>query len=128
MEEMEAAINAGTSDAVKIWMNWMVIIFLASLIFVYKHVSARIIFGVVILTLPIAFFVFNQTQNINLLGIAHIICWLPLAIYLIKVEVIGKIDKLKTPYGIYLILLLATITTSLVFDVRDITLVKLGIK
>lgn len=128
MEEMEAAINAGTSDAVKIWMNWMIIIFLASLIFVYKQVSARFIFGALVLTLPIAIFIFNQTQNIHLLGIAHIIVWLPLAIYLIKVEVVGKIEKLITPYGIYLILLLATIMTSLVFDVRDITLVMLGIK
>jgi len=31
MEEMEAAINAATSPAVKIWMNWMLAIFAASL-------------------------------------------------------------------------------------------------
>ena len=128
MEEMEAAINAGTSDIVKIWMNWMMIIFLASLIFVYKHVSARYIFGVLVLTLPIAIFIFDQTQNIHLLGISHIIGWLPLSIYLIIAEIKGKTEKLKTPYGIYLILLLATIATSFVFDVRDITLVMLGIK
>ena len=128
MEEMEAAINAGTTDVVKIWMNWMLIIFLASLIFVYKHVSARYIFGAMVLTLPLAIFIFKQTQNIHLLGISHIIGWLPLAIYLYKVEITGKVAQLKTPYGIYLILLLSTIIISLVFDVRDIILVMSGIK
>lgn len=128
MEEFNAAIMAGTSEAVQIWMNWMMIIFLACLIFVYKHVSARYIFAAFVITLPIALFIFDQTGNIHLLGIAHIIGWLPLSIYLIKVEFIGQTDKLKTPYGIYLLLLLATITTSLVFDFRDITLVMLGMK
>ena len=32
MEEMEAAVNAATSDATKVWMDWMMIIFLSSLI------------------------------------------------------------------------------------------------
>ena len=128
MEEMNIAIMAGTSETVQIWMNWMMIIFIACLIFVYKHVSARYIFAALVITLPIALFIFKQTHNIHLIGIAHIIGWLPLSIYLVKVELIGKLDKLKTPYGIYLILLLATITTSLIFDIRDICLVMLGIK
>jgi hypothetical protein len=128
MEQMEAAILAGTSEAVQIWMNWMMIIFMASLIFVYKHVSARYIFGALVITLPIALFIFDQTGNINFIGIAHIIGWLPLSIYLIKTEIIGKLDKLKTPYGIYLVLLLDTILISLIFDFRDVALVMLGMK
>lgn len=128
MEEMEAAVNAATSDAVKIWMNWMLIIFVASVLFVYKHISARFILGAFVLTLPIAIFIFKQTQSPHLLGISHIIVWLPLAIYLIKTEVMGKVEKLKSVYGVYLILLLVTIAISLVFDIRDTALILLGYK
>lgn len=125
---MEAAVNAATSDTVKLWMNWMMTIFLASILFVYKHISARIILGAFVLTLPIAIFIFKQTQSPHLLGISHIIVWLPLAIYLIKTEVVGKVEQLKSIYGVYLILLLATITISLFFDIRDTALILLGMK
>ena len=119
MEEMEIAINATTSDVVKIWMNWMMIIFLSSLIFAYKHVSARFIFISLFVAMPIAILIFNITKSPYLVGASHIIVWLPLAIYLIKVEIIGKIEKLKSVYGVYLILLLATIAISLFFDIRS---------
>jgi uncharacterized membrane protein AbrB (regulator of aidB expression) len=128
MEEMEIAINAVTSDSVKMWINWMMIIFLLSLIFTYKHVSARFIFISLFVTIPIAIFIFNITKSPHLVGVSHIIVWLPLAIYLIKTEVIGKTEKLKSVYGVYLILLLATIAISLFFDIRDTTLIALGMK
>ncbi|MCG8378574.1 MAG: hypothetical protein MI865_03750 [Proteobacteria bacterium] len=128
MEEMNAAVMAGTTKTVQIWMNWMMSIFLASIIFCYKHVSARYILGVFFLTLPIAIFIFDQTKNIHLLGISHIIGWLPLSIYLILTEIKGKKGFFKKPYGIYLILLLATIGTSFIFDIRDIYLVMMGVK
>ncbi len=128
MEEMEAAINAATSDVVKLWMNWMMIIFLSSLIFVYRHNSARIIFGSLIFSLPIAIWIFNTTKSPHLIGIAHIIVWLPLAIYLVKTEIVNQGEKLKTPYGVYLVLLLATIVISLYFDIRDAILIALEMK
>ena len=128
MEEMEAAINATTSDATKIWMNWMMIILFSSLIFVYRHVSARYILGSIFLMMPIAFWIFSVTKSPYLLGASHIIVWIPLVIYLLKTEIIGKFDKLKSPYGVYLVLLLATITVSLFFDIRDTSLISLGMK
>jgi hypothetical protein len=128
MEEMEIAVNAVTSDAVKIWMNWMIIIFLVSFFFTYKHVSARFIFISLFITLPIALGIFNVTKSPHLIGASHIIVWLPLAIYLLKKEIIGKTEKLKTVYGVYLLLLLATIAASLFFDLRDTTLILLGMK
>jgi uncharacterized membrane protein AbrB (regulator of aidB expression) len=128
MEEMDAAINATTSDATKIWMNWMMIILLSSLIFVYRHVSARYIFGSLVLMMPIAMMIFNITKSPHLIGVAHIILWIPLVIYLVKTEFIGKLDKLKTPYGIYLVFLLATIIISLYFDIRDAILIALDMK
>jgi uncharacterized membrane protein AbrB (regulator of aidB expression) len=128
MEQMEIAVNAVTSPAVKIWINWMMIIFLLSLIFTYKHVSARFIFISLFLTVPVAILIFNLTKSPHLIGASHIIIWLPLAIYLIKTEIIGKLEQLKSVYGVYLILLLATIAISLFFDIRDTTLILLGMK
>ena len=128
MEEMEIAVNAVTSPAVKIWINWMMIIFLLSMIFTYRHVSARFIFISLFVTIPIAIIIFKITKSPHLIGASHIIIWLPLAIYLIKVEIIGQLEKLKSIYGVYLILLLATIAISLFFDIRDTTLILLGIK
>lgn len=125
---MEAAINAATSDATKIWMDWMMIIFLSSLIFVYKHLSARFIFASLILSLPIAIWIFETTKSPHLIGAAHIVVWLPLSIFLVKTEIIGKIEKLKSPYGVYLILLLTTIMISLFFDIRDSILIALEMK
>lgn len=128
MEEMEIAINATTSDVVKIWMNWMMIIFLSSIFFTYRHVSARFIFISLFVGIPIALVIFNITKSPYLIGASHIIVWIPLAIYLVKTEVIGKADKLKSVYGIYLMLLLATIVISLFFDIRDTALILLGMK
>jgi hypothetical protein len=128
MEEMEAAINAATSDVTKIWMDWMMIIFLSSLIFVYRRLSARFILASLILSMPIAIWIFETTKSPHLIGVAHIVVWLPLFIYLVKTEIVGKIETLKSTYGIYLILLLSTIVISLFFDIRDAILIALKMK
>ncbi len=125
---MEAAVSAATSDATKIWMDWMMIIFLSSLIFVYRHLSARFIFASLILSMPIAIWIFEATKSPHLIGVAHILVWLPLSLYLVKTEIVGKIESLKSPYGVYLILLLSTIVISLFFDIRDAILIALEMK
>jgi len=136
MEELNAAMDVGTSRAVKIWMNWMGIIFLSSLIFVWKRKPARWVLAAIILTLPIGFVVWKMTGSVHMLGIAHLIVWLPLAIYLYKAEfsktaeasTLSLSQRLKSPYFIWLCLLLTTIVISLIFDVRDIFLVLTGAK
>ena len=126
MEEMGAAISAASSPAVKIWMNWMVIIFLASLCFVWKHKTAWAIIATILLSLPLALYIFEQTQSVPTIGLAHIALWPFLAIFLYIKELKGKTENLKTPYGIYIILLLATIIISLYFDIRDTILILWG--
>ena len=123
MEEMEAAINAATSPAVKIWMNWMLIIFVSSIVFVWKHKTAWAVLVTLLLSLPIAIYIFEVTQSVPLIGLAHIALWPFLAIFLIITEVNGKTTQLKSPYGVYVVLLLITITISLFFDIRDAILI-----
>jgi len=128
MEEMQLAIDAATTPAVKVWMNWMLLIFLLSVVFVWKHVGARYVLGAFFLTIPFAMVVFNLTQSAHLVGISHILVWGPLAYFLIRRDVKNASFKPASPYGVWLILLLGTIAVSLIFDVRDIILVMLGMK
>ena len=125
MEEMELAINAATSPAVKIWMNWMLAIFASSIFFVWKHKTAWSVLGTLLASLPLALLIFKFTQSVPLIGLAHVALWLPLAIFLIMTELKGKVAQLKTPYGVYIVLLLITITISLFFDIRDAILIVL---
>lgn len=128
MEEMVLAIQEAITPAIRIWLNWLMIIFLASIIFVRKYKSARIVLASFILTFPIAILVFSISNSAHLIGIAHIIVWGPLAFYLIKSDLRRLSFQFRSPYGVWLILLLGTIAVSLVLDVRDIALVFLGMK
>ena len=134
MEAFNAAMEAGTSDAVKLWMNWMSIVFLASLIFVWKFKAARAVFLVLVLTMIGAVIVWSLTKNVHLLGIVHLVVWLPLGIYLWKSTLSagarstasGSRTLYSRAFLIWVALVFATIVISLVFDVRDIFLVLTG--
>ncbi|NOZ54693.1 MAG: hypothetical protein GXP08_16415 [Gammaproteobacteria bacterium] len=69
----------------------------------------------------------RQSRGI-LTGISHILVWIPLTYILIKRDLKNTSFKPTSPYGIWIMLLLGTIAISLIFDVRDITLVMLGMK
>jgi hypothetical protein len=126
--QMILAVQEVTTPAVKIWLYWIIIIFLSSVIFVWEYKSARIVLASFILTLPIAIIVFSISESAHLIGIAHIAVWGPLAFYLIKSDLMRSSFQYSSPYGVWIILLLGTIAVSIVFDVRDITLVLLGKK
>jgi len=128
MEEMDIAIQAATTPAVQIWMNWMLAIFMASLIFVWKYKSARIVFAAFVLTVPMAISIFNISKSAHLIGIGHIVLWGPLAYYLVKKVVLSASFERISFFGVWIYLLLATISISIVFDIRDITMVFMGLK
>ena len=128
MEEMEQAINAATSPAVQMWMNWMFVIFATSIAFAWKYKTARIVLVAFIVNLPVAMLVFSLTNSVHLIGIAHLLIWGPLAVYIVISDLKSSSFKPASLYGVWIILLLGTIVVSLIFDVRDITLVLLGTK
>lgn len=128
MQEMMNAINAETTPIVQMWMNWMMLIFLCSLLFVWKHVPARIVLAAFIIGAMVAYVVFQINNNPHLLGISHLLVWVPLAVYLYFNVVRNETFRLASPYGIWIVLLLLTIAISTVFDVRDVALVAMGQK
>ena len=126
MKEMVLAIQEATTPAVRIWLHQNGQ--RSSEIFFWKYKSARIVLASFILTLPIAILIFSISNSAHLIGIAHIIVWGPLAFYLINSDLKRSSFQRRSPYGIWIILLLGTIAVSIVFDVRDITLVLLEMK
>lgn len=119
---------AELSSLVQVWINWMMILFGISVIFIRKNVAARFVLLAFLATMPSAFLIFYFFQNIHLFAIAHVIFWLPLLIYLFKFEIKSEFFNGKSFYGIWIYLLCITIGISLVFDFRDIVLVAMGKK
>ena len=131
MEEIFNSMNTQMSNLpnpVQIWMNWMMLIFLCSIIFVWKYRTARWVLAAFLLSMPMAMFIYYLTNTIHLLGIVHVIIWLPLLIFLYRTDFKSESFKKFSPYGIWIILLATTIVISLIFDVRDIFLVSIGKK
>lgn len=136
MQEMMSAIEASSTPAVAMWINWMGIVFLASLVFVWKRKTARFALLAIVLTLPAGILVWKLTGNVHLIGIAHILLWTPLAVIIYLREFcptgtwpdVAFKDRFKSPYFIWVCLLFITICISLIFDVRDIFLVLSGAK
>jgi len=126
VQEMMQAVEAAASPSVQLWMNWMLIIFALSLIFVWKKVGARYALAAFVLGAISGVVIFNLTGDPWLLGISHILFWLPLLWILYRVDISKPGFNWKTPYGVWLALLIATIVISLVFDFRDVAMVLTG--
>lgn len=127
-KEIDTAMRTETTPIVQIWMNWMVGLFFASIIFVWHKKSARFILATILMTLVFAAEIFYFTKNVHLFSIPHLVLWAPLAVYLIRAEFRKPDFKITSIYGIYLTLLVATIAVSLVFDIRDMILISMGMK
>lgn len=130
LNEMNAALDAGMSQVVKLWVNWMMLTFIVAIPLAFKYVQARWAVLALLLTGLGAIIVWKLTQNVHLFGIVHFVVWLPLAIYLWK-TVLSKSARSKSQPRLLLIwacIIVATISVSLVFDARDIFLISTGAK
>jgi len=105
MEEMTAAVNAATTPAVQMWMNWMLAIFALSIIFVWKYKGARWVLLAFVLSIPAGYLLFLATKDPWLLGAVHFIFWLPLAVHLLVVELKRPEVRIASIYGVWLVLL-----------------------
>lgn len=126
MKEMAQAIEATTSPAVQLWMGWMSLLFVSSLLFVWKKTGARYALLASLLGAICGVVIFMLTSEPWLLGISHILFWLPLLGILYHIDISNPEFSWKTPYGIWLALLIPTIVISLLFDFRDVAMVLMG--
>ena len=136
MYDIQAALMAETTPIVQIWMMWMTAIFLFSIFFAWRYKAALYAFYALIGTVLLAYYIWTKSQNVHLFGIAHIILWTPLALYVwhnalspfTRLDVGARRGVYGRLYGIWAFLLFLTIVTSLIFDVRDLYWVFTGQK
>ena len=126
MQEMMQAIEAATSPAVQLWMGWMSLLFTLSLLFIRKRTGARFALVGSLLGVVCGIIIFKITKDPWLLGISHILFWMPLIWILYRIDISKPGFSWKTPYGIWLALLIPTIVISLIFDFRDVARVLSG--
>ena len=140
MNEIYATMSAETTYAVKLWMRWMMFIFILSLAFVKGYKTARWAFLAIIATIICGAITWALSKNVHLFGIPHLIVWTPLAIYIWKHTLSPRARAAVPPANVntsglyhkafmfWATLLFITILISLVFDVRDVYLVATGVK
>ncbi len=128
MQDDRAAQIAALSPAVLTWVAWMMVCGFASVLFARRHRPARVTLLVFVLTMVLGSAIFLISRNIHLLGIAHLVLWIPLLIYLLQREVRTESFDPRSAYGVWIGLWMATMVVSLLFDVRDIILVATGAK
>lgn len=103
----------------QIWINWMVIINIAGVAFIWKRAEPRWVVAAFLSSAIFMNFLYSIYGYQKILGAAHIVFWTPLLIYLFQRRTqIGR-------YGmtaIYLGVVFATNFVSLLIDVVDVTL------
>jgi hypothetical protein len=105
------------------WVYWMVVVNLASLVFLWRRTEARWVIGAFLLNGIFMSWLHGATGYTRLLGLSHVIFWTPLLVYLfLRLPAI----QARTAYGIWVRVLMATNGISLVVDYVDVVRYLLG--
>jgi hypothetical protein len=100
------------------WFNWMAfVIVLMPLLFV-RRPQARVALACAVVLIAVAIPLSRVVGISHLLSLPHLVLWVPLVCYFC-----GQLRRdaiaVKSPFGIWSLLLVATCIISLVFDARD---------
>ncbi|MBV1885595.1 MAG: hypothetical protein KUG61_00835 [Parvibaculaceae bacterium] len=110
--------------AIVYWVFWLMAINTASILFIIHRVEARWTLAAWLLNgMLIMPYLYDQFGFVRLLGLAHIVVWTPLLLYLYRRRETFKLPSLT---GIYFWLLMATNAVSLGFDYVDLARYFLG--
>jgi len=120
IQEARAAMTAYTEAGpawVQWWMRWMSLILAPSLVFALWHRGARWIAAGLVYGQIFAILLVALAGPSRLWGLAHLLCWPPAA--LLALPDLRR-TALRSAYGGWLRLALATMAVSLVFDALDV--------
>jgi hypothetical protein len=123
MNEFQAHIDNGPTW-VKNWINFMGLVFMLSIPFSFVRKEARWVLLTILITVPVMMLFYKQFGYTRILGMAHIIVWAPVLIYLFKRKNEWRVKE--TLSGKWIVLLVATMLTSLAFDITDVVRYFLG--
>lgn len=114
---------------VNMWMNWMGIVFGLGFFFIFTRWGARLAIGMMLfLNVPASAFVTDLTGNIDWISVVHLIFWTPVLYYLLTRDVLGPNANRRSLYGVWAILMSATMAISLAFDAWDTIRLIMGTK
>jgi hypothetical protein len=104
------------------WIGWLGVVNAASLAFL-AEVEARWTLAAFVGTFALMSVLYEMTGYNRLLGLAHVVCWTPLVVYLY-----GRLTNLVGPplFESWIRVLLATNGLSLVIDYVDVARYLLG--
>ena len=106
------------------WLGWMILLnLIVSSFYFRRNQEARLILFAFLTQGVIMAVIADTLGFVRLLGIAHVILWTPLMVYLFKRVTIVRDDQ---PYFIYMITILVTDCLSLVIDYVDVGRYILG--
>lgn len=124
MKNLPKAVDAQISKPVKIWVNYMAIVLLVgSLVFMFSHMTAFIIFIAIVASGLSAFALFQFYPNIYVVGMPQIVLWSPLLPYIYAKEFADGVAGFSEPFIIWLTIASLTMIISILFDIRDVYLV-----
>ena len=116
-------------DWVNTWMRFMGIVFFSGFFFIFHKWGARIALGMMLfLNVPASAVVTDLTGNIDWIAAVHLVLWTPVLYYLLTRDVFGPGAKNFSFYGVWAIVMSATIAISLGFDLWDTIRLILGTK
>ncbi len=110
---------ANTPTVIKIWLYFMLVTFAAGLLFVRKHIEARVVVVGVIVALLITKWFAPMLGIVVLSGfvaLVHLICWSPALFLLLKRRIF---IKQRSFYALWCGWVTVVIIISFVFDIRD---------
>jgi hypothetical protein len=107
------------------WVNFMGLVFLLSIPFAFKRVEPRwIAISTLVLAPMIMFSLYAKFGYERVLGWGHIIAWAPALAYLWMRRSQWRVKETLT--GKYIILVVAVMLVSLVFDISDVIRYAMG--
>lgn len=102
------------------WLNWMGFVnLLLPLVFVWRHLEARVILVAFIANALFMAFLFEQMGYGKHLGLAHVVFWTPLVFWLAH-RFEGARERGGLPLAFYLLVVIATNSASLGLDFVDV--------
>lgn len=123
LENLMAEIASGPTW-VRIWVNFMVLMFLPAAVFAFYRRQARWLVLVMVLNVIFMLWLYAQVGYVRLLGLPHVVLWTPLVIAWWKTRAQWRVKE--TIIGKWILAVFVTMIISLVFDYADVTRYLLG--
>ena len=106
----------------RVWGAWLVAVNAACLLFI-QHTEAQVTLGAVAVAVLAQALIYQRKRFIRLLGVTHVI-WIPMMVWIaFRLDAIPREDS---AFHVWLVVLIATNTISLVIDAWDATRFALG--